>query len=99
MARMQNPLIRASRTFSPARRGRRTWGSERELRRRLLRADASGHDVRLEIVLAGDRRAVESAEHGELSAVRDGVGDRALEQLLFLARERRVGREEVIEFL
>src|SRR5438034_142671 len=73
--------------------------SERELRRRLLRADAAGDDVRLEIVLARDRRAGEAAEHRELAAVRDRIGDRALEELLLVAREGSVGREKVVEFL
>ena len=66
----------------------RTCSVEFDLRRCLVRADAAGRDLGDEVVFAADRCAGQQAERGKLADVREGVGQRALEQLLGRAAER-----------
>ena len=47
---------------------------------RLFETDASCGDVSSEIALTQDRGAGETAEHGDLADMIEGVGDRALEE-------------------
>src|SRR6266571_7123935 len=68
-----------------------------KLRRHLVRADASGRDVRAEVVLAPHRYPREAAQHGELPGVGEGVGDRALQELLRRIAERRIRGEVVVQ--
>src|SRR5207244_3341385 len=65
--------------------------------RRLLRADASGDDIGAVVALALDRRAVDAAQHRELSGMGQGVGDRSLEQAGQLVVERRGRGEQAVE--
>src|SRR6185295_10090112 len=66
-------------------------------RRGLLGADAAGGDVGLEVVLAAHGRAGQPAEHGELADVREGVGDRPLEELLRREPQRRLRGQERVD--
>src|ERR1043165_1435570 len=83
------PLLRHSITIS----------LELGSRRGLLRADAPGGDVRLVIVFAANRRVRETAQHRDLSDVRQRVGNRTLKQPLCADCKRRVGPQVVVEFL
>lgn len=77
-------------------------------RDRLFLANAAGDDIGFEIVLAEDGRAGEAAEHGNLADVREGVGDRALEEasqsaIKWLSRSKTVveffyGAVEAVDF-
>ena len=49
---------------------------------RLLRAEAPGRDVRLEVVLPADRRPRHPAQQGDLADVGQGIRERSLEELL-----------------
>jgi hypothetical protein len=63
----------------------------------LVKADAAGGDVGLEVVFAFDGRAGETAEHGELADVIEGVGDGALEETFRWAVERFGRGEEIVK--
>ena len=64
----------------------------------MLKADAAGGDVGLEIVFAFDGGVGKAAEHGDLADVIEGVSDRALEESLGSAVERFAGGQVVIKF-
>src|SRR5258708_30020969 len=65
----------------------------------LLKADAAGSDVGLEVVFTFDGGVGEAAEHGDLADVIEGVSDRALEESLGGAAERFAGGQVFIKFL
>ena len=46
----------------------------------LVEADAARGDFGLEIIFAEDGRTSQTAQHGDLADVIEGVGDRALEE-------------------
>ena len=66
------------------------WGS-------LVLTNAARSDICLEVVFARDGRAVESAQHGDLADVSEGVGDGALEELFRGGVERLAGVEIVVK--
>src|SRR5258705_2335842 len=66
-------------------------------RRRLLGADASGHDLGARIVFALHVRAGKPPQHRELADMRERVGDRTLKELLRRRSQRRVRREIIVE--
>lgn len=61
----------------------------------LIRADAARGDFCLVVVLSFDRSAREAAQHGELSDVVEGIGNRSLEEFFGRLAER-LGRGEVV---
>src|SRR6476660_835489 len=63
----------------------------------LLLTNAARSDICLEVVFARDGRAVESAQHGDVADVREGVGDGALEELFRGGVERLAGAEIVVK--
>src|SRR5438132_11469152 len=63
----------------------------------LFRADPARCDVGLHVYLRAHRRIVLSSQDGDLTDVRQGVGNRALKQLLRRDRERCVGGQITVE--
>ena len=63
----------------------------------MLKADAAGGDVGLEVVFTFDGGVGKAAEHGDLADVIEGVSDRALEESLGGAAERFAGGQVVIK--
>src|SRR5271167_1111041 len=61
--------------------------------------DAPGGDVRLVVILSLDGRTSQSAKHGNLPDVGQGIRDRTLEELLRRRVERFRAREKVIKVL
>ena len=63
----------------------------------MLKADAAGGDVGLEVVFTFDGGVGKAAEHGDLADVIEGVSNRALEETLGGAAERFAGGQVVIK--
>ena len=68
-------------------------------RRSLAGSDTSGGDLGAEVVFPLDRRTRQSAEHRDLSDMRQRVCDRALEELLRWKLQRQAGSEIAVESL
>src|ERR1700683_1684383 len=62
-------------------------------RRAHLSPHAPGRDIRLEIILAANRRTGQAAQNRQLAHVRECVGDGSLEQLLSRSLQRLVRRQ------
>ena len=60
-------------------------------------ANAAGGNVCQEVVLAVERAASQTAQHGDLADVRQRIGNRALEQLFSRARRRHIGSQTPVE--
>jgi hypothetical protein len=66
---------------------------------RLVLANATASDVRTQVIFALDGRAAEAAKHSDLADVVEGIGDRALEELLGGGVKRFAAGEVVVEIL
>jgi hypothetical protein len=68
------------------------WGS-------LVLTNAAGSDVRPEVIFPLYRRAGDAAKHSDLAYMVEGIGDRALEELLGGGVKRFAAGEVVVEIL
>lgn len=65
----------------------------------MLGAEASGGNVRFEVIFPFDGRAGETAQHGDLPDVRQCIRDRALKEILRHGEQGVFRSEKIIESL